>query len=78
MVSKTPSKGEQRDAIPAERQDVAIGGPEGVNCTLSENCVVDGFILHDIETKPSYASILKKGGKGARGYANAAAVLSSV
>ena len=39
---------------------------------------MDGFILHDTETKPSYASILKKGGTGARRYANAVAALSSI
>ena len=78
MSSNTPSKDERRDSIPAERQDVAIGGREGVNCTLFEDCVVDGFILHKIATKPSYASILKKGGTGARGYALAAAALSSI
>ena len=78
MFSNTPSKDECRDSIRAERQDVAIGGRESVNCTIIEDCVVDGFILHEVETKLSYASILKKGGTGARGYALAATALSVV
>ena len=39
---------------------------------------MDGFILHDIETRPSYASILKKEGTGARGYALAATALNGI
>ena len=57
---------------------MAIGGRGGVNCTIIEDYIVDGFILHDIETRPSYASILKKGRTGARGYALAATALSGV
>ena len=57
---------------------MAIGDREGINCTTIEDCVVDGFILHEIKTTPSYLSILKKGGTGARGYALAAAALSSI
>ena len=57
---------------------MVIGGREGVNCTMIQDCVVDGFILHDIETRPSYASILKKGGTGAQEYALAATALSGV
>ena len=64
MVSKTPSKDERRDPIPVERQDVAIGDREGVNCTTIEDCVVDGFILHEMKTTPTYSSILKKRGNG--------------
>ena len=44
---------------------------------MIQDCVVDGFILHDIDTRPSYASILKKGKTGARGYALAVTALSS-
>ena len=67
MVSKTPSKDERRNPIPAERQDVTIGDREGVNCTTIEDCVVDGFILHEIKTTPTYSSILKKGARGRAG-----------
>ena len=77
-MTTSPAQGMRRKAIPAERQDVAIGGREGVNCTMIQDCVVDGFILHDIETRPSYASILKKGKTWVRGYALAATALSSV
>ena len=77
MSSKTPAQVERRDLIPTERRDEAIGFREGVNCTLFEDCVVDGLILHKIATKPSYALILKKGRTGARGFALAAAALSS-
>ena len=57
---------------------MAIEGRDGVNCTMIQDCVVDGFILHDIEARPSYASILKKGRTEARGYALAATALSGV
>ena len=77
-MTTSPAQGMRRKAIPAERQDVAIGGREGINCTIIKDCVVDGNILHDIETRPSYASILKKGGTGVRGYALAAIALSGV
>ena len=57
---------------------MAIGDREGVECTTIEDCVVDGFIPHEIKSTPTYSSILKKGGTGAHGYALAAAALSSV
>ena len=72
MLSKTPLNNERWDAIPEEGQNMVIEGREGVNCTLFKDCVFDGFILHDIATQPSYASILKKEGTRERGYALAA------
>ena len=77
MSSNTPAQVERRDSIPTERRHEAIGFREGVNCTLFEDYVVDGLLLHEIATKPSYALILKKRRTGARGYALAAAALSS-
>ena len=74
----SPAQGMRRKAIPAERQDVAIGGSRVHDCTLFEEYVIDGFMLHENEMKQSYASILKKGGTGARGYALAATALSGI
>ena len=64
MIPKTPSRDERRDPIPVERQDMAIGDREGVECTTIGDCVVDEFILHEIRSTPTYSSILKKGGSG--------------
>ena len=78
ISSNVPVKVESQDSIPAKRQDKAIGGCAGVNCTLFEDCVVNGLILHELETHPSYVSIMKGRGAVARRYALAAAALSSI
>ena len=62
----SPAQGMHRKAIPAEQQDVAIGGRRVHDCTLFEECVVDGFMLHENEAKQFYASIFKKRGTGAQ------------
>ena len=77
-MTTSPAQGMRRKAIPAERQDVAIGDCRMHDCTLFEECVVDGLMLHENKMRQSYTSILKKGGTGARGYALAATALSGV
>ena len=70
---------ERYEAMLVKKQEEERGCHAVAGSPIFENCVKEGVILHQMQVKPSYASILKKGKKNAppvRGYSLVAAALS--